>query len=263
MGSDGIHYDADKDDGIFHGAPEILTDEEYFSKVGFDQHLLSTFNLFEKDGTYYRHINSRQGYIQKGRFRPENLEEGSLEWAIVYDRFNEDPDTIFFNFGDLLTYIPVVERRRWKEHFREIGSPPQHAEELLFFENEEELKDVMDYWKRRVQDQDLPWFKAQERERIGEELHYLKSYDKENDMWRDLRQLEFRREVLDKYSGNELCTIDNESISFLRKDKKTPVSSVQFRIKESDSNIIVVEARDFIYVPPIERNHWSSHQINP
>src|SRR5215204_5381278 len=73
MGSDSIHYDADKDDGIFHGAPEILTDEEYFSKVGFDQHLLSTFNLFEKDGTYYRHINSRQGYIQKGRFRPENL----------------------------------------------------------------------------------------------------------------------------------------------------------------------------------------------
>jgi hypothetical protein len=30
----------------------------------------------------------------------------------------------------------------------------------------------------------------------------------------------------------------------------------------SDSDRIVVEARDFIYIPPIERIHWLSHQIN-
>jgi hypothetical protein len=79
-------------DGCFPEVPEILTDVEYFSKVGFDDHLLSTFNIYEKDGTYYWPINSRQGYIQKGRFRPPDPEkEARLEWAIVYERYADTP----------------------------------------------------------------------------------------------------------------------------------------------------------------------------
>jgi hypothetical protein len=109
---------------------------------------------------------------------------------------------------------------------------------------------------------DLPWFTSQENEQRAQELHYVNSRDSENNKWRDLRRLEFRREVLDKYKDNELCMVDNDSISFLRKEGKTPASTVAFRIKVSDSGRIVVEIRDFIYVPPIERIHWLSHQIN-
>jgi hypothetical protein len=257
-----MEVEMDHDDDVFHDIVGVLTDEEYFSKVGFDQRLLSIFSLFEKDGTYYWPINSRQGYIQRGRFRPENPEEtGRLEWAIIYEQQVDTPGMIFINFGDLLAYIPVVERRKWKEHFREIRSAPRYAEKLLFFENEEDLQDVMDDWKRRVQEHDLPWFTSQENEQRAQELHYVNSCDKENHKWRDLRRLEFRREVFNKYKHNELCIVDNDSISFLRKEGKTPASTVAFRIKVSDSDRIVVEARDFIYVPPIERIHWLSHQI--
>jgi hypothetical protein len=107
---------------------------------------------------------------------------------------------------------------------------------------------------------DLPWFTSEENEQRAQELHYVTSRDIENHKWRDLR-LEFRREVLNKYKDNELCIVDNDSISFLRKEGKTPASAVAFRIKVSNSDRIVVEARDFIYVPPIERIHWLSHQI--
>jgi hypothetical protein len=127
--------DMDHDDSIFHDIVGVLTDEEYFSKVGFDQRLLSISNLFEKDGTYYWPINSRHRYIQRGRFKPENPEEtGRLERAIICEQQVDTPAMIFINFGDLLAHIPVVERRKWKEHFREIRSPPQYAEKLLLDE---------------------------------------------------------------------------------------------------------------------------------
>jgi hypothetical protein len=73
-------------DGCFPEASEVFTEEEYFSKVGFSEDLLPTFDLYEEEGTYYWPINSRQGYIQKGRFRPPNPEkEVRLEWAIIYE----------------------------------------------------------------------------------------------------------------------------------------------------------------------------------
>jgi hypothetical protein len=92
MEFDGMYYD---DEGIFHDLIGILTDEEYFSKVGFDQRLLSIFDLFEKDGTYFWPINSRQGYIQRGRFRPDNPEIGRLEWAIIYEYNMDAPGFTF------------------------------------------------------------------------------------------------------------------------------------------------------------------------
>lgn len=216
-------------DGCFPDASEVLTDEEYFSKVGFKEDLLSTFNMYEKDGTYCWPINSRQGYIQKGRFRPDiNDKTGRLEWAIIYERYPETPNTIYVNFGDLLAYISVVDRRRWKEHFKAIRAPPAHAEKLLFFENDEELKVIEEYWNGRIDDSDLPWFTAQQKEQVAKELHYLKQYDRENDEYRELRLLEFRREVLDKYRNNELCQVHDSYITFLRQDKRTSVKSSLF-----------------------------------
>lgn len=113
------------------------------------------------------------------------------------------------------------------------------------------MQNAIDDWNRRVQERDLPWFTSQESGKSFQELHYLKSYDRERKEWRDLQRLEFRREVLDKYDDNELCAIDNDSISFLRKDRKTPVSTVHFQIKESDVDTIIIDARDFIikYLP--------------
>jgi hypothetical protein len=73
----------------------------------------------------------------------------------------------------------------------------------------------------------------------------------------DLRWLEFNLEVLDKYRNNELCMIGDDYISFLRSDKKTPVSDVNFLIK---NNILMCYAKEFNNVPPMERNHWNHYQ---
>jgi hypothetical protein len=106
------------------------------------------------------------------------------------------------------------------------------------------------------------WFTEQERKQIFQELRYLKNYDRENQVWRDLRLLDFRREVLDKYRNHEFCKIGRDYISFLEKDKKTPESSVSFVVSGSNKNIIMVQAKNFIYVPPKERKHWQLYQIN-
>jgi hypothetical protein len=65
-----------------------------------------------------------------------------------------------------LVYLPVVARRRWKEHFKEIRSPPVQAEKLLFFENEKELKDVVEDWNKLGDESNLPWFTSQEHEQV-------------------------------------------------------------------------------------------------
>jgi hypothetical protein len=95
---------------------------------------------------------------------------------------------------------------------------------------------------------------------MSKELHYLKQSDDddENKGYRDLRWLEFRLEVLDKYRNNELCKIGNDYISFLRYDKKTSASDVSFIIKD---DILMAYAKEFNNVPPIERNHWNHYQI--
>jgi hypothetical protein len=257
-----IIIDLMESDGCFPEASGILTDEEYFSKVGFSADLLSIFNLYEKDGIYYWDINAKQGYIQKGRFRPENPEkEVRLEWAIVYDRDTNAPGIIFVNYGDLLVHLPVADRRRWKKYLREIRSPVEYAETLLFFENEEESNNVVEYWNKRGEDSDLPWFTPQQKEQIAKELRYLKKYDRENDEYLDLRWLEFRREVLDKYINNELCQVRDGFITFLRQDKRTSASTVNFRIKDDNDIILMVRADDHIFVPPQERRHWHQYEI--
>src|ERR671930_1439043 len=91
-------------DGCFPDAPLILTEEEYFDKVIFDKELLYTYRFF------HWIINDKQGYIQNGEFK-ENF-----KWALIYEKAKED--TIAFNFGDLLVYLPVNERLEWRQFFQ-------------------------------------------------------------------------------------------------------------------------------------------------
>ena len=112
----------------------------------------------------------------------------------------------------------------------------------------------------------LPWFTAKDDEQIFEELKYLKNFNRENSIWRDLHWIEFKKEVLYKYKDNEFCVIGNGMlgegfIAFLQIDKKTSASEVRFVIKRTYRNIIMIQAKQFIGVPPVERKHWEQFRI--
>ena len=105
----------------------------------------------------------------------------------------------------------------------------------------------------------MPWWTKRQKEQALEELHYLNQFDQETNQWRDLTWMDFRPQVLDKYRNNELCRIGSDHISFLRYDKKTSTSDVSFIIKNND--VLMIYAREFNKLPPIERNHWIRYQI--
>jgi hypothetical protein len=69
--------------------------------------------------------------------------------------------------------------------------------------------------------------------------------------------MDFMPEVLDKYRNNELCEIGSDRISFLRHNK-TPISTTRFIIK---NNVLMMYAKEFNNVPPMERNYWNHYQI--
>jgi predicted RNA binding protein with dsRBD fold (UPF0201 family) len=104
-----------------------------------------------------------------------------------------------------------------------------------------------------------PWLTTTDIERVSEELHYLKQFDQATNEYRDIRWMYFRQEVLDKYRNNELCEIGGEYNRFLRHDKKTVVSTVNF-VNRNLSNIggivLMVQAQEYINIPPTERPHW-------
>jgi hypothetical protein len=76
-------------DGYFIDAPFVLTKEEYSAKVLFDEGLLESIQ-------------------QNSKF---NID-------LPYDK-SKGGATIAFNFGDLLTYVPIYERLKWKEYSME------------------------------------------------------------------------------------------------------------------------------------------------
>lgn len=229
--------------GLFLEAPSVLTEKEYFAKVLFEERLLES--------------------VQNSEYRFDNK---------IPDEINKEDGTISFSFGDLLSQVPVVERLKWKQFYREIRTddvevtiPNHEAYKLLFFDIEStwERKTIKDYWKKLIENLDSeitgdePWFNAQDREKTRQELHYLKQIDQQTVEWRDLKSMDFRLHVLDKYKNNELCDIASDQISFLRHDK-TPVSIAWFNII---NNVLKMFAKDFYQVPPIERSHWYSYQI--
>lgn len=243
-------------DGCFPDAPGILTEEEYFDKVIFDRALLYTFQFF------HWIINDKQGYIQNGEFKK------NFNWALIYERTKDKEDNaIAFNFGDLLVYVPVDERLKWKQFYNDTDIKIDRQDKLLLLFYDKDTDDdselVSKYWTSRIENseetEDLPWWTKRQKEHALEELHYLNQFDQETNQWRDLTWMDFRSQVLDKYKNNELCRIGSDHISFLRYDKKTSTSDVTFIIKNND--VLMMYAREFNKVPPIERNHWINYQI--
>jgi hypothetical protein len=259
-------------DGCFPDAPLILTEEEYFDKVIFDQELLQPFSRF-----FHWIINDKQGYVQNGEFKEKNF-----KWALIYERVknddSNDDDAFAFNFGDLLVYLPVNERLEWKRFYQDTDIKIDYGDKLLllFFDknNDQESGLVSKYWAKRIenleQTEDLPWWTKRQKEQLSEELHFLKQPDPQTGEYRDIKLKYFRRKVLDKYrnrNNDELCKIGSGYISFLRQqDKKTSASTVRFDSRnfaniDDDGIVLVVQAQNYIYVPPTERPHWEHYEI--
>jgi hypothetical protein len=224
--------------GMFLEAGSVLSQKEYFGKVLFNSEALHS--------------------IQSSEFEP----------CISYEINKEDDGTISFNFGDLLSKVPIFERIKWKQFYKtiRIDLPTNEAYKLLFFDIKStwELETVKDYWRKKTIESlesevtgDEPWFNAQDREQTRKELHYLNQIDPETNQWRDLTSTNFKPQVLDKYKNNELCDIGSDHISFLRHDK-TSVSIAWFNIR---NNVLMMYAKDFNNVPIIERDHWRVYQI--
>jgi hypothetical protein len=220
----------------FLDAQWILTKEEYFAKVLF-----------------------REGILQ-------SIENSGFKLDLPYE-INKD-DSVAFNFGDLLTHVPILERLKWKQFYKGVGTdivPLDEAYKLLFFviDNIRELETVKRYWRKRIENLDSEvtgdetWFSVRDREQTHQELHFLKQIDRETNQWRDLASMNFKPQVLDKYKNNNLCDIGSEHISFLRHDK-TPVSIASFIIR---NDVLMMFAKEFYNEPPIERSHWISYQI--
>jgi hypothetical protein len=110
----------------------------------------------------------------------------------------------------------------------------------------------------------FPWYTDEEYKQVSEQLRYLKQIDSQTNRWRDLTWMDFRPEVLDKYRNSRLCKVADDCIAFLRqlrhhdKDDFEFVSYVSFLIKE---NVLMMYAKEFNNIPPIERNHWYEYQI--
>jgi hypothetical protein len=235
--------------GMFLEAHFILTKEEYSSKVLFnDEELLQSIANSEFKDIFF-----------------------DLDLPYEKNKEEEEEDgTIAFNFGDLLTHVPILERLKWKQFYKGIRIDLQinEAYKLLFFdiENTRELETVKDYWRKKCIENldsevtgDEPWFSASDREQTRQELRFLKQIDQQTNQWRDLTSMNFKPQVLDKYKNNDLCDIGSDHISFLRHDKKTTVSIVWFSIRNND--VLMMFAKEFNNVPPIERSHWIGYQI--
>ena len=111
---------------------------------------------------------------------------------------------------------------------------------------------------------DSPWLTTTDIEQVSEELHYLKQFDQATNEYRDIIWIYFRREVLNKYRNNDLCEIGDEYISFLHHDKKAVASTVNF-VNRNFANIngivLMLQAQEYINVPPTERSHWEQYEI--
>ena len=113
--------------------------------------------------------------------------------------------------------------------------------------------------------EDSAWLTTTDIDQVSEELHYLKQFDQATNEYRDIRWMYFRREVLNKYRNNDLCEIGSEYIKFLRHDKKTVASTVNFVNRNfaniKDGIVLMLQAQEYINVPPSERLHWNQYEI--
>jgi len=100
-------------DGCLIDAPLILTAEEYNSKVLFD----------------------KEGLLQVQDLSPSLLHELILHDEDEDNNISSSRPLIAFNFGDLLTHVPLVERAKWKEFYRgmktDASFSDNHLDKLL------------------------------------------------------------------------------------------------------------------------------------
>jgi hypothetical protein len=116
----------------------------------------------------------------------------------------------------------------------------------------------------------LSWWTEEEKEQAAKELHFLKQPtivdQKQTNVYRDINWMYFRQEVLDKYRNNEFCDSGSEYISFFQQqdDKKTPASTVNFinrNLPNIQGIVLMVQAQNYINVPPRQRPHWQRYEI--
>lgn len=253
-------------DFLLYNAGMILKKEEYQSKVVFDKKLLSILDETDSGDidTVWYSLTNEEGFIQQNAQKA--IQGKKLEHAINFT-INED-NNIVVSFGDLLIHLDTEYRNKWKPFFKYTDSQINIAEKLLFPQNDDfELCEI--YWNKRVLDnndvKDLPWITPGDHEQIQQELDYLRhTWDDELHMTKDMKTLKFNVNVLDKYKNHKNCNLNIKNtnfciISFLNK-KGDVVLSANFFLRTTE--IIMIYAKDFVFIPTKEREYWKLFEIS-
>lgn len=96
------------------------------------------------------------------------------------------------------------------------------------------------------------WLSPKENDKISHELDYLDSVDPITGHWRDTQWMSFKPQVVDKYRNNNLVEIAVNHINFLNRDGGLECSVCYRPTKRK----LMVQAREFCFVPEKERTHW-------
>lgn len=130
--------------------PNLLTEQEYYTKVVFSSDLLSLYDFVNEDEIFCWPTNSREGYIQQGKFADK---ENPISWALIY-RYRYDLDDtkkIVMNVGDLLVQVPFRQRLEWKKYFIGLATELKSVNRVLFCDLRipEERDYFVEFWKER------------------------------------------------------------------------------------------------------------------
>jgi hypothetical protein len=126
-----------------------LTEEEYYSKAIFSSDLLGLYHFETVDEIYCWPINSREGYIQQGKFGDK---ENPLNWALIYRYDPDGSKRVLMNIGDLLVHVPLRERLKWKKYFIGLETDFKNLDKILFCDLlvPEEKDYFLQFWKERI-----------------------------------------------------------------------------------------------------------------
>jgi hypothetical protein len=109
----------------------------------------------------------------------------------------------------------------------------------------------------------LQWLEPKDHEQIDKEMKFLKRCDYKAKIWKDRQLLKFRVEVLGKYQNHQYCALNISDfydcrLGFMDEFNERVESLVIFWIEK---RMVVMQADQFVEVPPKERNYWYKHQI--
>lgn len=125
-----------------------LSEEEYYSKAIFSSDLLGLYHFVTEDEIYCWPINSKEGYIQQGKFRDK---ENPVNWALIYRYDPDGSKRVLMNIGDLLVHVPLRERLKWKKYFIGLEMDFKNLDKILFCDLRipEEKDYFLQFWKER------------------------------------------------------------------------------------------------------------------